>query len=104
MSQNNPTQFQIGRLMMSLWVPQTLHAAAEFGSADLLAQRPLPAEEVAARLGTHFDATTRLLAALEVLEIVETSRDGYALSPLGHFLRSDHPASRRAWARLIGGR
>lgn len=102
MSQTNP-EFQIGRHMMSMWVPQALHAAAELGIADLLAKRPLSAEEVASQLGAHADATARLLRALEVLEVVETSPEGYALSSLGQFLRSDHAASRRAWARLMGG-
>ena len=58
---------------------------------------------LAARLHTHPDATARLLGALVVLELVVVGPEGYALTELGAFLRSDSPASRRAWARLMAG-
>lgn len=98
-----PSAFEIGRHMMSTWVPQAVHAAAELGVADALADGPASAAEVATRLQTHPDATRRLLEALSVLELVRRDAQGYALTELGEFLRSDAPSSRRAWARLMGG-
>lgn len=89
--------------MMSLWVPQAIHAAAELGIADALAREATGAAELASRLGTHPDATGRLLDALCVLGLFRRSGDRYELTELGAFLRSDAPASRRAWARLMGG-
>lgn len=98
-----PLEHQIGRHMMSLWVPQALHAAAELGVADALAEGPLAAAEVASRLGTHAGATTRLLDALAVLGVLERGAGTFALSELGRYLRDDVEGSRRAWARLMGG-
>ncbi len=103
MSDDTPNGFEIGKLMMSLWVPQALHAAAELGIADALANGALSASALAARLETHPEATERLLEALCVLKLVERGAAGYVLAPLGQFLRSDTEGSRRAWARLMGG-
>lgn len=103
MSEDTPNGFEIGRLMMSLWVPQALHTAAELGVADVLAASPLPATAIADKLDTHPEATERLLEALCVLRLLERGDSGYRLLPLGEFLRSDVQGSRRAWARLMGG-
>src|SRR5690606_2985742 len=98
-----PSEFAIGGLMMSLWIPQAIHAAAELGLADALGDGPTTAAALAKRLATHVDATARLLDALIVIGIVERDGSTYALTGLGEFLRSDVPRSRRAWARLMGG-
>jgi hypothetical protein len=95
--------FEVGRLMMSLWVPQAIRAAAELGLADVLARGPASAADVSTRARTHPEATERLLDALLVLELVERHDGLYSLTELGGFLRDDAPASRRAWARLMGG-
>jgi hypothetical protein len=98
-------EFQIGREIMSLWVPQAIHAAAELGIADALVKSPLSGPALAARLSTHPDATERLLAALAVIGLVvlEPTTKTFELTALGACLRSDAPNSRRAWARLMGG-
>lgn len=103
MSEETPNGFEIGKLMMGLWVPQALHAAADLGLADAMADGPLSASELSRRLATHPGATARLLEALCVLNVVERAPAGFALAPLGQFLRSDVDGSRRAWARLMGG-
>lgn len=96
------TPFEIGKHMMSIWIPQALHAAAELGIADALGRGPSPASQLARELHTHPGATARLLDALAVLDVVRAGPEGYTLAPLGEFLRSDAPSSRRAWARLMG--
>lgn len=98
-----PPEFQLGRHMMSLWVPQAIHTAAELGVADALAAGPATAAELADRLGTHPDATRRLTHALAALGIVELRGECLVLTRLGECLRDDSNASRRAWARLMGG-
>ncbi|MBJ6759455.1 helix-turn-helix domain-containing protein [Myxococcaceae bacterium JPH2] len=97
------SEYQIGRHMMSLWVPQAVHAAAELGLADALAQGPATPAQLAQRLGLHADATHRLLNALVVLDLVSVSDGTFGLTEQGAFLCSDSPKSRRAWARLMGG-
>ncbi len=103
MDRFSPSPFVIGRAMMSLWVPQAIHAAAELGLADALSDEPTDAETLAAQLKTHPDATKRLLDAIFVLGYVERRNGGYSLTALGRLLRSDADSSRRAWARLMGG-
>lgn len=98
-----PSPFEISRHMMSLWIPQAIHGAAELGIADALAGGPLPATDVAARLDTHAEATERLLDALVVIGLVHIEAHAYRLTELGQFMRSDVAGSRRAWARLMGG-
>ncbi|MBX3223101.1 MAG: hypothetical protein KF795_21490 [Labilithrix sp.] len=98
-----PLEYQIGRHMMGLWVPQAIHAAAELGVADALVKGPLAASDLASLLGTHPEATARLLHALAVLGIVEGKAGTFALTELGRYLTDDAPGSRRAWARLMGG-
>lgn len=89
--------------MMSMWIPQAIHAAAELGVADTLADGPLLATDVAAQLDTHAEATERLLDALVVIGLVHVEAHAYRLTELGQFMRSDVAGSRRAWARLMGG-
>ncbi len=100
---NLPPGLRLSQMIISLWVPQAIHAAAELGIADLLTEGPLPASVVAERLGTHPDATSRLLYAMVVLGLLSQREAGYELTELGSCLTSDSPTSRRAWSRLMGG-
>ena len=97
-----PPALRLSQMIVSLWVPQAIHAAAELGLADVL-DRPLPSAAVAERLGTHADATDRLMRALVTLGLLTHDGDGFALTELGGCLRTGVPASRRAWSRLMGG-
>lgn len=98
-----PPMRQVSRLVVSLWAPQAVHAAAELGLADALVDGPRTSAELAAALGTHADATDRLLHALVVLGLLDAQDDRFALTDLGQCLVSDSPVSVRAWARLMGG-
>ncbi|WP_437676076.1 methyltransferase [Sorangium sp. So ce131] len=98
-----PPSFRINQMIMSLWIPQVIHAAAELGVADLLADAPLPAGAVAERLGTHPDTTERLLRALVTLELLAERGDRFELTEMGRCLETRSPTSRRAWSRLMGG-
>ena len=99
-----PPAVQLSQMIVSLWVPQAINAAAELGLADLLSGGSLSSQATAERLGTHSDATERLMRALATLGLLSRTEDGYALTELGRCLESRAPASRRAWSRLMGGR
>lgn len=98
-----PPARQVSQQIISLWVPQAIHAAAELGIADTLAAEPATAADVAARLGTHADATARLMNALVTLGLLALEDGRFGLTGLGRCLVTDSPTSVRAWSRLMGG-
>lgn len=85
------------------WVCRALQVAAELGVADVLGERPLPIDEIAARTGSHPDALYRVLRALAGVGVFEegTGRS-FGNSALSSALRSDVPDSARALVRWIG--
>jgi hypothetical protein len=99
-----PPMRRVSQLIIGLWVPQAVHAAAELGVADLLAGGPRTSAEIAAALGTHADSTERLLRALVTLGLLEADGgDRFALTETGQCLVDDAQPTARAWARLMGG-
>jgi hypothetical protein len=99
-----PPMRRVSQLIIGLWVPQAVHAAAELGVADLLAVGPRTSVEIAAALGTHADSTERLLRALVTLGLLEADGgDRFALTETGQCLVDDAQPTARAWARLMGG-
>lgn len=73
---------------------QLVGCVARLGLADGLAGEQLGADELATRLGTHPDATARLLRALCAMELVAEAAPGvYRLTGLGELLRTDRPDS-----------
>ena len=84
-------------------LPRCLHVVADLGIADALDETPRTASDLAASVGAHPDAlgrVLRLLAAHGVFEMqgAETFRHSSA----SQLLRSDHPQSMRAFARMLG--
>lgn len=104
MTQPPPPQFQLSRLVASLWVPQALHAAASLGVADAIAADGSPSDAVARAIDADPAAVHRLLRALVALEACTEREDGrFLLTPLGACLRADAPDSVRSWILLMGG-
>lgn len=88
----------IGLLELSVgaWVTQSLYVAAKLGIPDELAAGPLPAAEVARRVGAHPDATFRLMRALAANGVLRQRRDGrFALTAMGESLRAGVPGTVR---------
>ncbi|CAA0137438.1 Mitomycin biosynthesis 6-O-methyltransferase [Mycolicibacterium vanbaalenii] len=85
---------------------QIAAAIAELGIADVLADGPLTAPQIAARINCDVEATHRLLRGAVGCGLCTMDRRTGAvkLTRTGAVLRSDHYASLRAWMRYKGMR
>ena len=84
-------------------LPRCLHMVANLGVADALDETPRTASDLAASVGAHPGAlgrVLRLLAAHGVFDMQGGDKFGH--SPASRLLRSDHPQSMHAWARVTG--
>jgi predicted Rossmann fold nucleotide-binding protein DprA/Smf involved in DNA uptake len=63
MTQPTP-QDQLARMITGYWISQAIYVAAKLGIADLLADGPKTADELARATGTHARSLYRLLRAL----------------------------------------
>jgi hypothetical protein len=98
-----PAPVAMSELIIGAWVTQAIHAAAELGIADALADGPLSADDLAERVQADPEALERLLRALITRGVFRRLGDGrYALTPLADTLRSDAPASMAGGARFYG--
>ena len=94
---------QLARLIGGFRVSQAISTAVELGLADLLADRPWRADDLAVATGTHAPSVYRLLRALCSVGVYEQLPDGHFRSTaLGDVLRDEGPGSLAGWARLIG--
>ena len=84
--------------------PKQIAVVAELGVADLVADGPLPVDELARRTGTHAPSLARVLrATASVGVLAEDGTERIALTPLAHYLRTDVPESLRDYVRLQCG-
>jgi hypothetical protein len=80
------------------WMSQALYVAAELRIADLLADGPKAADELAAATGADAGALRRLLRALTTIDICRQDAQGrFEMMPMGSLLRADAPDSLHAW-------
>ncbi len=85
------------------WMSQAISVAAELQLADLLAEGPRSARQLAAAANCDEPSLQRLLHALTSLAIFREDAEGrFALAPGGEYLRSDAPQSLRNWAIWCG--
>ncbi len=91
-------QMILGGLMQkSIWV------AAKLGIADLIAEKPRAAEELAAATDAHAPSLYRVLRTLASAGVFAENSDGkFELTPLAELLRSDTPNSMRDYAIMMG--
>lgn len=90
---------QMFQMITAYWVSQAVGTFADLGFADLLAEGPATARELAAKAGTDADATFRLCRTLAALGVLAQTDGRLVLTPLGETLRSDGPHSMRDMAR-----
>lgn len=85
---------------------QVAAAMAELGIADVLADGPMTALQIAARIDCDDETTHRLLRGAVACNLCTMDRrtGAVALTRMGAVLRSDHPSSLRAWMRYKGMR
>jgi hypothetical protein len=77
---------------------------AELGVADHLQDAPQSSEALARACGAHAGALERMLRLLEVEGVFEARDGGWAHTECSRLLRTDHPQSMRALARMLGSR
>jgi Dimerisation domain len=64
MSEAHSQRQVLNQIFGGSWITQGIYVAAELGIADLLAQGPRSAEELAEQTNTHSEALHRVLRAL----------------------------------------
>ncbi|WP_111510506.1 methyltransferase [Mycobacterium kyogaense] len=99
-----PPQFAMLDVGEGLAGVQIAASIAELGIADVLAQGPLTARQIAEQLDTDPEATHRLLRGAAACGLCTLDRRTGAarLTRMGAVLSSDHPSSLRAWMRYKG--
>lgn len=89
--------------MIGGWTTQAIYVASELGIADLVAEDPKTAEELAQQTKVHSGALYRVLRALATIGIFAEDADRrFSLTPLAESLRSDVPGSLRAFGIMLG--
>ncbi|HEY1433751.1 MAG TPA: methyltransferase, partial [Thermoanaerobaculia bacterium] len=82
------------QMLSGMWTMQSVATAARLGIPDALAAGPLTPTEVAAKVGGHPEAVSRLLRGIASVGMLARDGDGkYRLTPLGHRLRADVPGT-----------
>jgi hypothetical protein len=101
MSQTNelPPPARMLQMITGHWISQTVAALARLAIPDAVADLQLSSSEIAAKCGTHADATYRLLRAAAGLGLfVEVEPDVFKLTPVGATLRANISGSMRDFA------
>ena len=101
--QPTPPEAFLTQLVFGAMMTQALYVAAKLGIADLLAEKPQSAGELAATTKTHERALYRVLRSLASVGVFqETDPKVFALTPLAEPLRSDAPNSMRNGVIFMG--
>ncbi|MFJ9923627.1 methyltransferase [Streptomyces rubiginosohelvolus] len=92
----------LSRLVLGQMATQALGAAVRFDVFDRIGPGELSADALAASLGTHPQATLRLLRALAGLQLLSETEPGlFRTTAAGDFLRTDTAGSMAAMARMF---
>jgi hypothetical protein len=85
------------------WVSMSVYVAAKLALADLLVNGPKSADDLAQLTKTHSRSLYRLLRALSCHGVFHEHADGrFCNNELSECLRSDNPASQRAFVLMSG--
>jgi hypothetical protein len=102
--QQLPPQAVLYRMAVGHYVSRALALMAKLGIADLLADGPLGADDLARETETHAGALRRVLRLLASVGVLTEEENGrFANTALGEFLRADTPDSARAMVLLFAG-
>lgn len=102
-----PLNQDAGRTMLQLitgaWLSQAIFVAAKLGIADILADGPQDACELARRTATNEQALYRILRTLASVGVfTEHAPRCFGLTPLAQYLQQGSPGSLRAYAIMAG--
>ncbi|HZR83393.1 MAG TPA: methyltransferase [Candidatus Binatia bacterium] len=99
-----PPGLLLYQMSIGHYVSRALHLAAKLNVADLLADGPRAAADLARATETHAPSLQRVLRLLASVGVFEEQDGGrFALTPLGELLRSDVTGSARASVILFAG-
>lgn len=95
-AQELPPDAQLLQLVGGAFISQAVYVAAKLGIADLLADGPQDAKNLAAKTETDERSLYRVLRALASMgTFVEGNNKVFSNTPMSETLRSDHPRSTR---------
>ena len=98
----NPAQ-DLFDLTNQVIVSRSLHVIAEAGIADAIdVEEAVDAGTIADRTGCHEDAIHRMLRLLETSGVFAFADGKWRHTETSQLIRSDHPQSMRAYARMVG--
>lgn len=93
----------LSQMLFGALMQQSIYVAAKLGIADLLAEKPQTADELAAKTDTHAPSLYRVLRVLASADIFAENADGkFELTPIAALLRSDTPYSMCDFAIMMG--
>ena len=99
-----PPEAILSQMLFGALIQQSIYVVAKLGIADLLAQKPQTAEELAIATETHAPSLYRVLRTLASAGVfAENSDNKFELTPIAALLRSDARNSMRDFALLMGG-
>ena len=81
---------------------RALQVVAELGVADHIADETVSVKQLASSCAADPDGLDRVLHLLATHGVFERHADGYRHTEASQLLRSDHPMSMRAFARMMG--
>lgn len=97
-----PPQAVIIQMAFGFILSQALSVAAKLRIADILADGPKTADEIAQATNAHGPSVFRLLRALAKAGVFKRDdKNRFSNTELSEFLRSDHPESMRGIAHMI---
>jgi hypothetical protein len=103
MKNEQPPEVALMQIVGGGLLQQALYVAAKLSIADLLAERPQTADELAKRTRTHARALYRVLRALASVGVfAESNGQTFQLTPPAELLRSDAPGSLRDAVIFMG--
>ncbi len=97
-----PSYEIVWELSNAIVASRSLHVVAELGVADHLGDVPMSAAGLATACHAAPDALDRALRLLVTCGVFQRRDGGYLHTESSRLLRSDHPRSMRAFARLNG--
>jgi hypothetical protein len=84
-------------------ITDVIVTATQLGIPDAIGDEPTDVATIAAATDTHAPTLYRLLRALAACGVLHESDDGrFSLTPIGAYLRTDHPESMRPSVQHIG--